>query len=226
MMGFTFASAQESPETSVSAISEFDQVYGPDYNLINGKKYIDLYASAQGHPFLDTRNFNNGWLKLKGEIYEDVPMLFNIFEQQLLLQVSTGNLGTQQLIVPNLYLESFGYQGRLFRKLRIPELGLHFWEFLTEDRYSIVFSYDKRYTVSRSAGFQGYFFSEVITRRYVYDEENNKLIRYKNNSTFRNAFPPEKKGEIKAFMKEKKIRVKKAGKTELIELMHYINENF
>ena len=220
----SFLSAQQSTIEPTSPVFTFDQVYGPDYNLINGKKYIDRYASALGHPFLENQEFKEGWLIVRDEKFEGVQMMFNIYEQQLVLQVPAGSLGIQQIVVPNLYLERFGYQGRVFRKLNTPEKGMHYYEFLTAGRYAIVYSYDKRYTVSKSADFRGYRFSELIVRRYIYDNTKNKRVRFKNNVTFRKAFPPEMKENIRSFMKDKKIRLRKAGRTELTVLMDYINE--
>ncbi|MCK4698896.1 MAG: hypothetical protein KAT38_01115, partial [Bacteroidales bacterium] len=40
----------------------FDLSYGPDYNLINGVKYLYLYSNVSGHPFFGENQFYTGSL--------------------------------------------------------------------------------------------------------------------------------------------------------------------
>ena len=95
-------SAQDQPD-QVAVFNEwedyFDRVYGVDYNLVNGIRYLYPYARAHGHPFLGENRFYTGYAVINGHYYQDLLFKYDICNQQIILNHTFLSGGTEQIII-------------------------------------------------------------------------------------------------------------------------------
>jgi hypothetical protein len=74
-------------ENALNAINAYYQTLGEESPLYNGSEYLEYaYTLQEGHPFYLSANFVNGNVNLDGMIFHDVPMLYDIIKDQLIIQ--------------------------------------------------------------------------------------------------------------------------------------------
>jgi hypothetical protein len=202
-------------------VESFDEAYGVDYNLVNGIKHVNFYADAVGHPFLIDNNFRNGWVEIRGIKYENQKLNYDIYNQQIIAEYTSKLIGIQRFIIPNFHLKSFEMEGRLFRKMKIGDREERFYEILSNGKYPILFSYDRKYEVNTGFSEKGFYFSDIIKRMYMRD--GAELIRFTSNRNFRNLFPESIHKDIRYYMKRYRINVKRSGVEDLKKMIEYIN---
>ena len=183
----------------------FDSKYGVDPELVNGIKYVNLYRTAKGTPFLINEEMIPGWVIINGKKYQDLELNYDVYNQDLVMSYYTNLLGSQKIIIPNQNLESFGFTNREFRKIVLPGKNEHIYEIMLDGKYKIYYEYSRNYTVNTNPNDKGYMFSALITEKYLYNPENNTYQKFKNSRSFRKLFQPEIARELK--LTEKKYRI-------------------
>ncbi len=202
-------------------IQDFDDKWGVDYDLVNGKKHVNFYGNALGNPYLSGDEFAHGWIKIKGQVFRERKLNYDIYNQEVISEYNSELIGIQRYVIPYLYLESFEMNGRLFRKIKIGDNKERIYEVISEGKYTVLFTHDKTYTLSTSANNRNYRFSEDILRMYLL--RDNRLLRFKNNRQFRKLFPEPVQDDIKAYMKRSRINVKRSNVFTIKSLMDNIN---
>ena len=203
-------------------IQEFDDLYGVDYNLVNGKIHANFYGNASGDPYLSGTDFSYGWLKIKGKIYRSIKLNYDIYNQEVISEYNSNLIGTQRYVIPDAYLEGFEINGRVFRKIKIGDNRERIYEIISQGNYTILFTHNKNYTVSTIAQSRNYQFSEEILRMYMVTD--NELQRFKNNRQFRKLFPEEMQDDVRLILKKKRINIKRSPVILIKKMMDGINQ--
>src|SRR6185295_7926393 len=74
-------------ENALNAINAYYQNLGEESPLYNGSEYLEYaYTLQEGHPFFQLATFVNGNINLEGMIFHDVPMLYDIVKDQVIIQ--------------------------------------------------------------------------------------------------------------------------------------------
>ena len=205
----------------------FDQQNGPDYNLLNGRQYERL-NSGNSHPFFNTEQYRPGSIVLKGQAYENVPINYDIHDQQLILQYpgisgNTGNSGQDLKIVLNRALiDHFQIDGLSFRRISEPETGSSFFQVLSSGHISCFLRWEKTLFHSTASGITSYTYSKQS--REVYLQKEGKLFPVKNSASFTSVFDEAFQKDIKAFLRREKINFRNASEKQLLELMNFCVE--
>lgn len=55
-----------------------------DQDIVSGGYYVDPSKNIEGHPYFESRNFENGEIKINGLIYKEVPLLYDIWNDEIL----------------------------------------------------------------------------------------------------------------------------------------------
>lgn len=216
------SNAQETTGANYERIlKNFDEAYGVDYNLVNGVKYVDFYATASGHPWFSEPEFGHGWLIIDGKKYFGQTLNYDVHNQIVVAEHDSELLGIQRFIVPGVYLDGFHMSGRTFRKMAVGNKKERIYEVVSEGHYSMLISYEKTYILSRDANDRNYRFSNIVVDRYILF--NDELEKFKRPRSFRKCFPREIQDEIKTYMKDQNINFKRSSITEIRSLMQYIN---
>lgn len=85
--------AQDMPDTAIAklreagAISIYYQSLQQQSGLYNGSEYVQyMHLLKEGHPYLDTSALINGSVYYDGTAYKNVPMLYDIIKDELVIQ--------------------------------------------------------------------------------------------------------------------------------------------
>jgi hypothetical protein len=213
--------AQQTDDHTTAALKEWVTIaYGPDQHLINGIEYVNLHLRSDGHKFLGEDKYYPGWVIIDGQVYHDVSLKYDIFNQHLLLLVQHQSGGIKQIILNNLRLDEFEINGRIFCKYTFPGIGTRFYQVIGSDEMACLYHFSKqenlnpidRYTLSK--------FTEERKQSYLYWHAD--LHEFKSTRSFVRIFP-DHQPEIKAFIRKNKFRVRNINDSQMLSLVSYCN---
>lgn len=200
----------------------FDHQNGPDYNLLNGRQYIRL-NSGSSHPFFNTDHYRPGSLLLSGEAYDSVLINYNIYDQQVILQIPGWISDLNNKVVLNRELiDHFQIDGLRFRKMSFPETGTSFFQILSSGEISCYLLWTKK--LYRSSNSSNARIKYLKQSRQVYLQKEDQLFHVKNSSSFSSVFDEAYRKEIKSFLRREKIHFRNASENQLVELMSFCIE--
>ena len=200
----------------------FDLSYGPDYNLINGIKYLYLYSNASGHPFFGENQFYTGRLVITDREYHDVHLKYDIYNQNMILQYSPVTGGTDQILLNNEFIHEFKIDGKLFRKYSFSETGTRFFQVVTSGKIYCLYQWEKDLNYSPTSISSFYNFTPQEKKAYIV--MNSKPYRFKRKKKFLRLFPVQIQKEIKQFIRNNKIWLKNESDDNMRRLLEFCNQ--
>lgn len=199
----------------------FDQVYGPDQKLCNGKKYG--YLSPQGtkrDQYLLSPRFSPGRVTLRGKDYEGVSLNYDIYNQQLLLQYHDEGGALYTIEVSQAWLSGFSLGEWNFEFLD-PDGTPRFYQVLGDGGVRVLYYWYKTLNLNTAVGSTNYIFSPAVRDSYLIID--GELIRFRKKQSFIRPFEPAVRSEIKSYLRKNKIRVKRASNEKMSDLLSFIN---
>lgn len=199
--------------------SKYDQLYGLDMLLYNGEKYTEEVKAIEGHPFwLDQPHFK-GTLYIKGNIFENQKLRFNLNKEEFILLYTDYNLQPYQIILNNAWIDSIKTENVLFIKNVFTEIPHYFLQILYNGRMKCLIGREKKLNFQSQGDHIGYHYSNEIKQYYlVIDEKVNSFNRNKN---FLRIFPKDKRRKIRQYMTSNRIKIKKISDDNLKKLVVY-----
>ena len=201
-----------------------DLVYHLDPILYNGKQYTYFVSSnMMGNQYFMNRDFSKGNVQINGVIYPDLDLNYDIFNQKLLLKFIKPNGITSIVSISKARLEKFELNGENFEVLNPDNKQEQIYQVIGKDSIQVLYYWEKRLNLDDSSGIPTYKFSKSEKETYVHI--NNQIKKYRNNRSFVSSFEPGKQGNIKRYLQESNINVKKATNKQMIELITFCNKN-
>lgn len=214
----------------ISLKSEYNQKYGLDTELYNGKKYYPSHTNAKGHPYLMTNIPQSGSIIILGKRFDNKSLKYNIYNQKIILNYYQFNGALSQLeilqssidtVILQSNIGTIGFQNRIFIQNKFDEINTSLIQIIHEAEYSLYLSWSKDYNFRAEASGGNHHYSKD-KRKIFLITDSVRLI--KKRKDFLNSFDAEKRDELKNFFKEHKIKIKKASEFELNQLMEFCNE--
>ncbi|NOY50571.1 MAG: hypothetical protein GXO88_08425 [Chlorobi bacterium] len=219
---FLFVFARLFSQVTLSEISTKTNIkYGSDDILINGGNYVPLHPAAHGDAFFMENAFYNGKLLLKGRQFEDIAIKFDIEQQKLLLRLDSVSAEYSIIQLNDNYIKEFYIHGQHFINLNnrgIHNSGMTFVELVYDGGFLFVKYYKKEFLTVFSNKHPYGRYSETKTEKYIF--RNGEKIRLKSKRDLYDAFPGNN-AMIKLFIKQNRIRFRKASNKKLLILMKY-----
>jgi hypothetical protein len=210
--------AQRPDENFIAELDELvAESYGPDQHLVNGIEYVNLHIRSDGHKFLDEDKFYEGRVVIDKKVYRDVFLKYDIFNEQVLLMIEQSG-GNKQIILNNLRIDEFELNGGIFHKYTFPGAGTLFYQVIGNDEISCLYHFNKE---EIRKPLNNYILSEFTDKRKKsYVLWQNELHAFKGNRSFVRIFP-DQQPEIKAFIHQNKLRVRKLNDSQMHRLISY-----
>lgn len=207
-------------DTSVFEVfNSFNNIYGPDLNLVNGQKYFEHLTGIEGHPFLGENKFNSATIYIRGEKYSDTNIKYDIYNQHVILEYNSSQIGKQLIIVPDENLERFILNDHLFEYRDIPEIGRKLFQIVNEGKYSCAYFWSKKYMIPPASPAK--LFTQEIVKFYIF--YNDVYFIFRNNKSFIKIFPDYIQLDIRNYLKSLKLNVKTISTSDMKVLMDFIN---
>jgi len=200
---------------------KLDRVYGLDPTLYNGKKYsYFLPPGTDGHQYLQSPDYFVGGVTIKEEYFGDITLNYDIYNQQLLLRYANENGAFNIIEVSKAWLKGFSLDNMHFEYLDLGD-GLKFYQVLGDGKIKILFHWKKDLKLDVGATSTNFAFTKAFRSDYILLE--GKLFPYRNKRSLIKVFGPEKKQDIKSYLRKNRIRLKKASDQDMTGLINYID---
>ena len=145
----------------------FNRSYGVDHNLLNGRQYHLVYSSVS-HPFYNTDQYTAGSLLLNGVNYEDIPINYDIYKQELILQYTTYSGQSRMLVLTRELIDRFTLEEKIFRRMSFPETGARFFQVVSSGEISCYIYWEKKLAYSPSSFSTSYNYNKASRRVYFF----------------------------------------------------------
>jgi hypothetical protein len=197
-------------------------VFNPDPVLYNGRFYFFFPPpGTEGNQFLTDRTFISGSARLWGIDYNELLLNYDIFNQQLIMKYEIKTGASRQIIISDAWLESFSLNGMKFEFLETPDGTKKIFQVIGEGPYRILYLRWKKMELARFHGSMNHMFSAPVKEMNLFSY--GKIYRYHNNRSFCSLFDPSVRDDIKDYLRELKINVKKADDDSIYGLITFCN---
>jgi hypothetical protein len=195
--------------------------YGFDQVLVNGILYEDLYSRKIGHQFLLDDQFYKGNLKLNGKLYKDIEMKYDIYDQQLVINLKHNN--SIACVVPTIdFVSGFSFGGKSFSKFNFAEEPGFYQVVFESEKMKCLYYWFKEKHDSNKINYSGFNeFSEGEKKNYLL--LNGALNKYKNNGSFTDLFPNKIRSQIRKYIKSNHLDVAQSSDESILKLLTYCN---
>lgn len=207
---------------SQTPVLSANQIYGLNPELYNGKIYS--YAPAittKGTQFLYGPEFEKGSVVINGKTFGNLLLNYDVFNQQVVLKFMTRMNNMMKIILSDVWLKSFNLGDKHFEILSFPKIKPRIYQVIGKGRYEVLYTWRKDYNLQNTYGASNYAFSKPVRESYL--KFKDKLTHYKNNKQFVNLFSSENRPLLNKFLRKNKIKVKKSGSKEILQLINYCN---
>jgi len=206
---------------SQAAPTGSDPVYGLDPLLYNGKKYTYfLPPGTVGNQFLHRPDFYLGSATIKGTLFSGIILNYDVFNQELLLQYTAENGTLGILEVSKAWLEAFRLGEMAFIFKDYGE-GPNYYQRIGDEDPCILYHWTKQLKLDVTYGTDHFAFTPPMRDSWVLKE--GMTHPYKSRHSFLKIFSQEDKPLISDYMRQHRIRIKKASDADMTQLIHYIN---
>ncbi len=200
-----------------------DHVYGFDPLLYNGKKYTYFpNPGTEGTQYIDDEFNTHSSVTLRGVKFNAITLNYDVYNQLLVLKYY-DNIGSANLIeISPAWLEAFELGDAGFRFMAIHDSAKTIYQVIGSGKSVVLYYRHKELLVDTRAAVRNRYFSDVTREKYVLS--GNRLLKYKNNRGFVKCFSASNKESIKKYLRQHKIKVKKANDAIILELINYCNK--
>ena len=191
--------------------------------LVNGKIYdYQKPPQALGSQYFAELGFRIGQVTIDSMAFDRVWLNYDVFNQQLVIQFTNKAGGTSLLSESQAWLKSFILEGRLFVLIMHDDSSKRIYQVLGKGKSQLLFYYSKELRLDNpSSASKIYAFSPLKRNSYI--KTGEKMLAYRTNKGFLAAFDKTLQPKIKAYLKEHRIKVRKADDRILEALIDYCN---
>ena len=215
--------SQDKANMSFLEISEdADNRYGPSVDLLNGEKYHYPYRSSRGNPFFKVQGEQDASIQINGRLYENQKIKYDIYNQLMVLDFMDRSGASGSIVMRNEWLDYLIIDGYQFRKFP-DENGLErFGQVIHEGNFSCVYFWEKEYSPDLHQGDKSYRFSDPLRQSNIVIQD--LFYPYSGKRSFLKCFPKPIQLQIKSYLKEYRIKIRKVTNPEMKSLMVFINQ--
>jgi hypothetical protein len=208
-------------ENALNAISAYYQNLGEESPLYNGSEYIEYaYTLQEGHPFFQLATFVNGNVNLDGMVFRDVPMLYDIVKDQLII------LDFQKVYKINLpadKVQQFSLLGHVFVRIvrdSADQVKTGFYDQLYKGKIGLLARREKR-VMEKYSNIQ---ISKVVISQDVYYIKKDGVYHTIKNKSSLFAVLKNKKKEVQQYLNTNKIKFKREPERAMIMAVQYYDQ--
>jgi hypothetical protein len=207
---FTFLVITNSTFGQISKVDSFytiyDEMYGLDMLLHNGKKYFTDIYSVEGHPFWKGQDELFADLYLQGKIFKNKQLRYNLNAQEFILSYSSSKGEHYPIILTNSLIDSVRAEGIVFIKNMHPEISQSFIQPIYEGNISCFVGWYKDIVFKKSGGRTRSTFSDERKDNYLLIE--NEIHKFNNKGNFLKIFPKKERKTVRKYWTNNELKLK------------------
>lgn len=199
----------------------FDNSYGPDHNLINGKKYIDYRPKSTGHPFFGENKIYPGTVVINQRTYEGLNLKYDIYNRELII-LYTDFSGAENFIMLNKeFVSEFIISNHYFKQYIYPNGRFRFYEVIASGDISCLWYWKKELTHSVTSVENYYNYMPESRETFLLVDDH--FFKYKGTHSFLRQIPGSIKEEVTKYIRHNRIRVRSASESQISLLINHCN---
>lgn len=194
----------------------YDSTVGEETNrLMYNSIYLTALRGTTTHQYFDQRVWQKGNVTIAGQRYDEIPMLFDIEKEQLVVKHPDAYRFDGVAIKMD-DLESFTLGKHQFRKLGFASND-GFFEVLYDGSNFLLVAKKKKRSSSQKVGVE---FTETTSYFLV---DSNRLVPLKGIKSLKNLYP-DFINDIQYVKKEKKIKLRIRKETSIVRFIESLDE--
>ncbi|HOW30052.1 MAG TPA: hypothetical protein PLP88_00665 [Bacteroidales bacterium] len=198
-------------------------LYGLDPLLFNGRYYsFYITKGTIGDPFLQGTGFLKGSVTVRGVNFDNLDLNYDVYNQQLVLKYLNRLGAVNQIIVSDAWLEGFTLDDMHFCLLQNADTTKRIYRVFGSGEITLLRYYSKTLALDNQLSSRNFRFSNLRFENYL--RTSSGMRAFKGNRNFVSLFDAGKQPNIRKYLHEKRIRLRKAGDRELTELITYCNQ--
>lgn len=202
------------------AQQNIELIYAPDPMLHNGRIYnYGKSVNLDGHQYLKSEQFLEGAVTINDTTYSRVNLNYDIYNQEILYKYNYEHQ-TKVISLATEIIDEFSIQNSSFIILNQSTQPV-IYKRIGDKQLKILIYYEKELKLYSSASGSYYKFSKPNKSFYTYDKST--LKGFKSRRSFLKLFPENNRPAIKKYMKQNKIRIKRASDQKLKDLINFCN---
>jgi hypothetical protein len=218
-------------ETNAQSISEgsrsealmnvqnyFQNTIGEDAHIFTGREYLGYAAFIKGHPFFLTDQMQQCEIFYDGTLYEDIPLLFDIVSQKIVMNRYNQN---DTISLLNAKIKYFVLQGHRFENLTFSEGNE---EIIRQGIYDILLAGKVNLLVKRikniKDGLKATDPVSFVEEDEFFVQKGKELIQVYSKNSVLEALN-DKSNLVKIFTRKNHFRFKKNIEKELLQTVAY-----
>jgi hypothetical protein len=199
-----------------------NDAYGLDPLLYNGKFYTYNYpSSVKGTPFFNGLTFVQGSVQLRGVLYKNIPLKYDVVNQELVLQNKYAAAGEQHIVISEAWLESFNLEDKHFELIATGDTTKSIFQSLGTGPVKILYAWSKEKKIDTQIGAKNFQFTPLTKKLFLL--KNEIPVRYKNNKSFIALFDPSIQTTIRNYIRQKHVNVRRSPDPVMTQLITFCN---
>jgi len=188
--------------------------FGQDQELVNGKQYYNKHPRSMGHPYLLEGWSRQGSVTIRGRIYNQVWLKYDIHAQHVEVEYRTINGAENRVILVGDRLDEFRIENNLFKRLKLEEAtGEQFYQVIGEGSFVFYIRWEK--ILVPVSGDSRFFEEFTSPKRNYLIELDGKVYPFHNKSSFVKLFPKAIQKDLKRIIRSNLLQLRSASAVQL-----------
>lgn len=218
---------QPDSSSSLPAIKNIVDFYNKSLSeqlhLYNGKEYKDYpYQFNEGHPYFLSNNWSKGTLNYNGELYEEVPMLYDVVKDELVI-LHFDNRSKICLIKEK--ISAFSLLAHSFVNIQPKKINS---STITEGFYDLLYPGKTSLFAKRTKNIQT-FYRQSVSEIKIFKKDHYYLLK-------KNIYYPvsgrrsflhqltDKRKEIQQYIKKNRLSFKNDVENAMVKILAYYDQ--
>jgi len=213
--------AQQDTDSSRGYDELVHWAYGQDQELVNGLQYYNRHPRSLGHPYLLEGWVHQGSVSIRGKLYRDIWLKYNIYAQQVEVEYRTMGGADNQVILVSDRVDEFYIGNYFFKKLKLEEDlneevdDEQFYQLIGQGRLVWYIRWEKK--LVPLVGDPMFIEEYTSPKRSYLLELDGSSHPFSNKKSFIKLFPESIQKDIKRLIKSNQLQIRTAS-TEQLEL--------
>ncbi|MBN2634632.1 MAG: hypothetical protein JXR61_00075 [Prolixibacteraceae bacterium] len=220
---FIFYPARSQNHSEKNARHVYDQQYGLDLSLFQGKQYYPESNIVEGHPFWGSGETLNGTVIIDGNCFTEQLLQYDLYHQNFILMIKKKSGALVQIILDAERIDTVLLEDAVFFKNNFPSIGNRFIQQVAEGKnLSCYISWKKQKVIKSTTSTSGYTFTKAERMTFLTYQSNQRV--FSRTHQFCKIFPKEYTKAIKQYLSENDIQIRKASLLQLQQLTHFVDQ--
>jgi len=180
--------------------------FGSDQELVNGIQFSNHYGRIDGQPYFLDGKFRDGSVYVNSQWYTHVTLRYNLYSQKVEIEYRTAEDNLNQFMSVAEKMSSFSMNGHLFKRMEFPDEAPVYYQVISSGSSVCYIGWKKKLGISKTSSNKENEFS--LPEMSYFLKLDQKLARFHNRKTFKEAFPEQMQKEILKLVKQYKFSFK------------------